>query len=61
FIQQSPRYVKNGGYRCGFLNLSICNAGSLSADKLVVNSYHNYASDMGGRQQYKQAEINTIR
>lgn len=60
-LTMTTRYVKNGGYRCGFLNLSICNAGSLSADKLVVNSYHNYASDMGGRQQYKQAEINTIR
>ncbi|HBW8901446.1 filamentous hemagglutinin N-terminal domain-containing protein [Klebsiella quasipneumoniae] len=60
-LTMTTRYVKNGGYRCGFLNLSICKAGSLSADKLVVNSYHNYASDMGGRQQYKQAEINTIR
>ncbi|HED3235188.1 TPA: filamentous hemagglutinin, partial [Klebsiella oxytoca] len=53
--------VKNGGYRCGFLNLATCGKGSISANKLVLNSYHNYASEMGGQQQYKYAEINTIR
>ncbi|STR46140.1 Large exoprotein [Klebsiella oxytoca] len=35
---------KNGGYRCGFFYLSTCGKGSISANKLVLNSYHNYAS-----------------
>ncbi|HCI4599595.1 TPA: filamentous hemagglutinin N-terminal domain-containing protein [Klebsiella quasipneumoniae subsp. quasipneumoniae] len=60
-LTMTTRNVKNGGYRCGFLNLETCGKGSISANKLVLNSYHNYASDMGGKQQYKYAEINTIR
>ena len=57
----TTRNVKNGGYRCGFLNLETCGKGSISANKLVLNSSHNYAYEMGGQQQYKYAEINTIR
>ena len=53
--------VKNGGYRCGFFYLATCGKGSISANKLVLNSSHNYAYEMGGQQQYKYAEINTIR
>ncbi|MDD9651558.1 filamentous hemagglutinin N-terminal domain-containing protein [Klebsiella pasteurii] len=60
-LTMSTRNVKNGGYRCGFFYMSTCGKGSISANKLVLNSYHNYASDMGGKQQYKYAEINTIR
>ncbi|HIE9604868.1 TPA: filamentous hemagglutinin N-terminal domain-containing protein [Klebsiella quasipneumoniae subsp. quasipneumoniae] len=60
-LTMSTRNVKNGGYRCGFFYMSTCGKGSISANKLVLNSYHNYASDMGGQQQYKYAEINTIR
>lgn len=60
-LTMTTRNVKNGGYRCGFLNLATCGKGSISANKLVLNSYHNYASEMGGQQQYKYAEINTIR
>lgn len=53
--------VKNGGYRCGFFYLATCGKGSISANKLVLNSSYNYAYEMGGQQQYKYAEINTIR
>lgn len=53
--------VYNGGYRCGFLKLSTCNVGSISTNKLVLNSAHNYVSEMGGHQQFKQAEITTKR
>ena len=60
-LTMSTRNVKNGGYRCGFFYLSTCGKGSISANKLVLNSYHNYASEMGGHQQYKYAEINTVR
>lgn len=60
-LTMSTRNVKNGGYRCGFFYLSTCGKGSISTNKLVLNSYHNYASEMGGNQQYKSAEINTIR
>lgn len=60
-LTMSTRNVKNGGYRCGFFYLSTCGKGSISANKLVLNSYHNYASEIGGNQQYKSAEINTIR
>ncbi|CAM3093586.1 tRNA nuclease CdiA-2 [Klebsiella spallanzanii] len=57
----TTRNVKNGGYSCGFLGLATCGIGSISANKLVLNSSHNYASGMGGHQQYKYAEINTKR
>ncbi|WP_438439137.1 hypothetical protein, partial [Klebsiella quasipneumoniae] len=30
-------------------------------NKLVLNSAHNYVSEMGGHQQFKQAEITTKR
>ncbi|MBZ7308618.1 filamentous hemagglutinin N-terminal domain-containing protein, partial [Klebsiella oxytoca] len=30
--------VKNGGYRCGFFYLATCGKGSISANKLVLNS-----------------------
>ena len=53
--------VYNGGYRCGFLKLSTCNVGSISTNKLVLNSAHNYVSEMGGHQQFKQPEITTKR
>ncbi|QIK13010.1 filamentous hemagglutinin N-terminal domain-containing protein [Leclercia sp. 29361] len=51
--------VVNGGYGCGFLKLSTCGAGTLSADKLVLNSSHKYASNMGGTQNFKKIEVNT--
>ncbi|WP_285129953.1 filamentous hemagglutinin N-terminal domain-containing protein [Leclercia adecarboxylata] len=51
--------VVNGGYKCGFLNLKTCGAGSLSANKLVLNSKQKYANTMGGSQAFKATEINT--
>jgi len=53
--------VVNGGYGCGFLKLSTCGAGTLSADKLVLNSSHTFASNMGGTQNFKKIEVNTIK
>ncbi len=53
--------VVNGGYGCGFLNMSTCGAGTLSANKLILNSSHKYASNMGGTQNFKKTEINTIK
>lgn len=51
--------VVNGGYKCGFLNLKTCGTGSLTANKLILNSNHKYANNMGGYQAFKATEINT--
>lgn len=51
--------VINGGYGCGLFNLKTCGTGSLSANKLILNSTHNYASNMGGNQYFKVTEVNT--
>jgi filamentous hemagglutinin family protein len=56
----STKTVDNGGYRCGFLNLKTCGAGTLSAEKLVLNSSHNYASDMRGTQNFKSIQLNGL-
>lgn len=53
--------VVNGGYRCGFLNMSTCGVGTLAANKLILNSSHNYATDMGGKQSFKSIETNTVK
>lgn len=51
--------VINGGYKCGFLNRKTCGTGTLSADKLILNTTQKYASNMGGTQNFKASEINT--
>lgn len=51
--------VINGGYGCGWFNLKTCGTGSLSANKLILNSTHNYASNMGENQYFKVTEVNT--
>ncbi|PXW47192.1 filamentous hemagglutinin family protein [Klebsiella oxytoca] len=51
--------VINGGYGCGWFNLKMCGTGSLSANKLILNSTHNYANNMGGNQYFKVTEVNT--
>ncbi|MCU6666019.1 filamentous hemagglutinin N-terminal domain-containing protein [Silvania hatchlandensis] len=52
--------VENGGYRCGLFGWRTCSVGTLSANKLVLNSKHDYSSQMGGTQRFKLAEINTF-
>lgn len=53
--------VVNGGYGCGFLKLSTCGVGTLTANSLILNSSHKYASNMGGTQNIKITEANKIK
>lgn len=57
----SANKVVNGGYGCGFLNLSTCGAGTLAANNLILNASHKYASNMGGTQNFKKIEVNTVK
>lgn len=57
----NAKKIVNGGYKCGFLGLMTCEKGTLSGNKLVVNAYHNYASEIGGSQYFKSTEINTLK
>ncbi|MDR8346241.1 filamentous hemagglutinin, partial [Acinetobacter baumannii] len=41
--------VVNGGKSCGILGLAKCGVGTLTADKLVLNSSQKYVSEMGGK------------
>lgn len=59
-LTMTAKKVVNGGYRCGFLNLSTCGKGTISTPNLVLNSSHQYASEMGGTLQFKNAIINTV-
>ncbi|MGK5560547.1 filamentous hemagglutinin N-terminal domain-containing protein [Klebsiella pneumoniae] len=52
--------VVNGGKSCGILGLAKCGVGTLTADKLVLNSSQKYVSDMGGKQYFKSTEVNTV-
>lgn len=38
-----------------------CGVGTLTADKLVLNSSQKYVSDMGGKQYFKSTEVNTVK
>lgn len=60
-LKISAKKVFNGGYRCGFMGLATCGVGNINADKLVLKSTHNYASEMGGVQKIKNIEINTVK
>ncbi|HCJ1225091.1 TPA: filamentous hemagglutinin N-terminal domain-containing protein, partial [Klebsiella pneumoniae] len=53
--------VVNGGKSCGILGLAKCGVGTLTADKLVLNSSQKYVSDMGGKQYFKSTEVNTVK
>lgn len=57
----SAKQVVNAkSYKCGFLNLKTCtDNGTLAANMLILNSSHQYASNMGGIQNFKATEINT--
>lgn len=57
----SAKKVVNGGYRCGFLNLGTCGVGNLNANDLVLNSTHTSASEMGGKQNFKTIQVNTVK
>ncbi|STV43729.1 filamentous hemagglutinin [Klebsiella pneumoniae] len=41
----------------GILGLAKCGVGTLTADKLVLNSSQKYVSDMGGKQYFKSTEV----
>ncbi|WP_368544710.1 two-partner secretion domain-containing protein [Enterobacter soli] len=56
----AAKKVINGGYGCGLLKMSTCGVGTLKANSLVLNSSHKYASEVGGTQQFKWTEINTV-
>ena len=53
--------VVNGGKSCGILGLAKCGVGTLTADKLVLNSSQKYVCDMGGKQYFKSTEVNTVK
>ncbi|VGA44945.1 filamentous hemagglutinin [Klebsiella variicola] len=53
--------VVNGGKSCGIMGLAKCGVGTLTADKLVLNSSQKYVSDMGGKQYFKSTEVNTVK
>ena len=56
----AKKVVNEKSYKCGFLNLKTCtDKGTLTANKLILNSSHKYASNMGGTQNFKATEINT--
>ncbi|HBV9943856.1 TPA: filamentous hemagglutinin N-terminal domain-containing protein [Klebsiella aerogenes] len=59
-LTMTAKKVVNSGRGCGWLKWSTCDIGTISANKMVLNSSHKYASEMGGYQYYKIAEINTV-
>lgn len=59
-LTMTAKQVVNSGRGCGWLKWSTCDVGTIYANKMVLNSSHQYASEMGGNQYYKIAEINTV-
>lgn len=59
-LTMNAKNVINGGYKCGWFNLQTCGKGTLSAEKLVLNSSHQYAGNMGGNQYFKRVETKKI-
>ncbi len=59
-LTMTAKQVVNSGRGCGWLKWSTCDVGTLRANKMVLNSSHKYASEMGGYQYFKIAEINTV-
>ncbi|ASV21461.1 filamentous hemagglutinin N-terminal domain-containing protein [Klebsiella sp. 10982] len=60
-LTMNAKKVVNSGRGCGWLGFNTCDVGTLSANKLVLNSSHSYASNMGGYQYFKSTEINTVK
>ncbi|HBR7306155.1 TPA: filamentous hemagglutinin N-terminal domain-containing protein [Klebsiella aerogenes] len=59
-LTMTAKKIVNGGRGCGWLKLSTCDVGTIYADKMILNSSYKYASEMGGYQYFKIAEINTV-
>ncbi|MGR7474504.1 filamentous hemagglutinin N-terminal domain-containing protein [Klebsiella aerogenes] len=59
-LTMTAKKVVNSGRGCGWLKFNTCDVGTISANKMVLNSSHKYASEMGGYQYFKVAEINTV-
>lgn len=59
-LTMTAKQVVNSGRGCGWLKWSTCDVGTIRANKMVLNSSHKYASEMGGYQYFKIAEINTV-
>ena len=59
-LTMTVKKVVNSGRGCGWLKFNTCDVGTISANKMVLNSSHKYASEMGGYQYFKVAEINTV-
>lgn len=60
-LTMNAKKVVNSGRGCGWLGFNTCDVGTLRANKLVLNSSHSYASNMGGYQYFKSTEINTVK
>ncbi|EOW1327716.1 filamentous hemagglutinin N-terminal domain-containing protein [Klebsiella aerogenes] len=56
----TAKKIVNSGRGCGWLKWSTCDIGTIRTNKLILNSSHNYANEMGGYQYFKIAEINTV-
>ncbi|EPY5521634.1 filamentous hemagglutinin N-terminal domain-containing protein [Klebsiella aerogenes] len=59
-LTMTAKKVVNSGRGCGWLKFNTCDVGTISANKMVLNSSYKYASEMGGYQYFKIAEINTV-
>lgn len=59
-LTMTAKKVVNSGRGCGWFKFNTCDVGTISANKMVLNSSHKYASEMGGYQYFKVAEINTV-
>ncbi|EMZ5811603.1 filamentous hemagglutinin N-terminal domain-containing protein [Klebsiella aerogenes] len=59
-LTMTAKKVVNSGRGCGWLKFNTCDVGTISANKIVLNSSYKYASEMGGYQYFKIAEINTV-
>ncbi|EPQ3462129.1 filamentous hemagglutinin N-terminal domain-containing protein [Klebsiella aerogenes] len=59
-LNMTAKKVVNSGRGCGWLKFNTCDVGTINANKMVLNSSYKYASEMGGYQYFKIAEINTV-
>lgn len=59
-LTMTAKKVVNSGRGCGWFKFNTCDVGTISANKMILNSSHKYANEMGGYQYFKMAEINTV-
>lgn len=57
----TAKQVFNGGVGCGFFGLARCGVGSMKANNLTLNSTHSSVSSVGGTQNFKYTQINTVK